>query len=486
MRGTYPPRGSVASGWPFSGMLALSVRGFFTGLRSRDYTRGRLLSSLLALALPMVAGSLAIGVVFQIVDLAFLSQLGEGPLAAVIMVNQTVWQVVTMAMMGMNFATQSLIARAIGAEQEDGAEHFGGQALVMAAIVSALVAGAGFFFPEQLFGLARPDDSFVDLGVSYFQVLAILSFGFIGSIMFRAILVGAGDTVTPLFANLVQVVVALFLEWVLIFGNLGAPALGVVGVALAISIGQWAALAVGLTVLFRGSARVRLRARHLVPDPSALLMILRNAWPPALQMMGMVVTTFAFLRLAGDFGPTVQTAYSIGLRLGMIVPAFSFPLATACATLVGQALGAGNVPRAWRAIGTGVLVHGSVMWTFAAVILVFRRELLGLITADPEVIEVGSEFLVFSSAAFGLMGFNLVAMRALQGAGDFIVPMLISVVGTLGVGIPSAYWLAETMGPTGIWTGSLLGTAFSTLATGAWLATGRWTRVGAAAPARAA
>lgn len=464
-------------------MLAQSVRRLFSGLRGRDYTRGGLVSSLLALALPMVAGSVAIGVVFQVVDLAFLSRLGEAPLAAVIMVNQTVWQIVSMVMMGLNFATQSIVSRFVGAGETDTAEHYGGQALVMAFLVSIAVAFAGLAFPEALFGLARPDPSFAELGVSYFRILGLLSFGLIGSMMFRAVLVAAGDTVTPLVANLVQLVVALFLEWVLIFGNLGAPALGVTGVAIAVSTGQWCALAVGLTVLFRGRSRVRLRARHLVPDASALLTIVRNAWPPALQMVGIVGTTFAFLRLSADFGPAVQTAYSIGLRLGMIVPSFSFPLATACATLVGQALGAGDVRRAWRAIGTGILVHGSVMWTFALVVLVFRRELLELITADPEVLDVGSEYLIYAAGQFFLMGFNLVLMRALQGAGDFIVPMLIALGSSLGVGIPSAYLLTDALGPTGIWAGSLIGTAASTFATAAWLATGRWTRRAFAGPA---
>lgn len=461
-------------------MLVHGVRHYFAGLRHRDYTRGRLVSSLLALALPMVAGSLAMGVVFQIVDLAFLSRLGEGPLSAVIMVNQTVWQVVSMVMMGLNFATQSLIARAIGAGQVDGAEHIGGQSLVAAGLVAVLVACVGLFAPEETFGFARPDPSFAYLGVEYLQILSALSFGFLGSMMFRAMLVGAGDTLTPLLANIVQVAVALFLEWVLIFGNLGAPALGVKGVAIAVAAGQWSAFAVLFFVVFRGSSRVTLRARHLMPDPGALLTIVRNAWPPAIQMMGMVATTFAFLRLTAEFGASVQTAYSIGLRIGMIVPAFSFPLATACATLVGQALGSRNVPRAWRAIGAGVLVHGSVMWSFAAVVFVFRRPLLGFITSDPEVIDVGSEFLVFSAGGFVLMGFNLVAMRALQGAGDFIVPMVIAIGGSVAIGIPAAHVLSDFWGPTGIWAGSLVGTACSTFATAGWLFTGRWTRTGLA------
>ena len=76
-------------------------------------------------------------------------------------------------------------------------------------------------------------------------------------------------------------------------------------------------------------------------------------------MLGMVITTFVYLLLdEEDSGSAVQAAYSIGLRVGMIVPLVSFPLASASATQVGQALGAGDAWRAWRAVGTGILVHG--------------------------------------------------------------------------------------------------------------------------------
>jgi putative MATE family efflux protein len=461
-------------------MVARLVRRWLGGFRERDLTRGSLVGSLLTLSLPMVAGSVAIGVVFQVVDLAFLSLLGQAELSAVIMVNQTVWQIVTMVMMGLNFATQSMIARAIGSGDRVTAEDVGGQSLLLGGLLSVVVALAGGFFAEELFGSARPDPSFVPFGANYLRILTLLSFGLFGSMMLRAVLVGAGDTLTPLLANLVQVAVALFMEWVLIFGNLGAPALGVRGVAIAVSLGQVSALVVAGWVIFGGRARIRLRPRNLRPNPGLLLALGRSAWPPAVQMLGMVATSFALLRLTGSFGPTVQTAYSIGLRLGLIIPAFSFPLATACATLVGQALGAGNVPRAWRAIGTGIAVHGAVMWVFALSVFVWRRELISLITADPGVIEVGSEYLAFSAGIFALMGFNMVVIRALQGAGDFIAPMFISLGSTFVVGIPSAYFLSGVWGPTGIWTGSLLGATSTTVAMGAWMWTGRWATRGVA------
>ena len=156
-----------------------------------------------------------------------------------------------------------------------------------------------------------------------------------------------------------------------------------------------------------------------------------------------ILSTLAFLRLAGRFGENTQTAYAIGLRLGTIVPMLCFPLASACAILVGQALGAGNVTRAWRAIFSGLVIHGSLMWTFAIVTFFFRTQILDFFTDDPEVIEIGSEYLLYASGAFFLWAFFFVFLRSLQGAGDMLVPMLISVVSTLFFSVPLAYILSH-------------------------------------------
>src|SRR5262245_37877844 len=104
-------------------MIASRVRNFSSGRRAHDYTRGSLLSGLVRLALPLVGGSVAMSIVFQVTDLAFVSRLGEAPMAAVIMVNQTLWQIVLMVTMGVNFATQAQIAHAIGGGRVEEAEH---------------------------------------------------------------------------------------------------------------------------------------------------------------------------------------------------------------------------------------------------------------------------------------------------------------------------------------------------------------------------
>ncbi len=454
------------------------------GWRHRDHTRGSLVASLLVLALPLVASGVLGGAVYQIFDLSFLARLGEAPLAAVVITNQTVRQVFFMVVMGLSFATQSLVARAVGAGDVERAEHVAGQALALGVGLSLAVAAAGLAFPEALFALPRPDPSFTPYGVPYLRLVFALNFGVVGTLLFSSVLGGAGDTTTPLLVQLVQCAVAVLAEWVLVFGHFGAPELGVRGVALGLAAGQATAIALGLWVLFRGKSRVHLRRRHLAPDAAAMGEIARLAWPPALQMMGGVATSFAFIGLAGSFGESVQAAYAIALRVGLIVPMVCFPLAGAVSTLVGQALGAGDTGRAWRAVGIALAGHGAIMWTFAGIVMAWRREIVALLSDDPSVRAVGADFLLFSGASFLFFGVYFVVLRALHGAGDFLVPMALSLGNALVLTIPLGWALAHGagLGARGIMWTQVASAAAVTLATGGWFLTGRWSRRAAAPP----
>lgn len=449
--------------------------------RNRDHTRGSLALSLLVLALPSLATSLS-SVVFQLTDLTFISWLGDAPMAAVVIVNQSLRQTYFLVLMGGSLGTQALIARAVGAGDVERAEHIAGQAIALGAVISFFLMIVGGCFPDFLFSLPGPDPSFREYGVPYVRLVFLLNFGLVGSLFFNSILSGAGDTTTPLLVMLLQSSMAICGEWVLIFGHLGAPALGVRGVALGVATGQITAMAVGLGVLFSGRARVHLRRRHLRPDPAVLGRLVRLSWPPALQMAGGVVATFAFLRLAGGFGEAVQTAYAIGLRLGMLGPVICFPLASACATIVGQTLGAHDVPRAWRTVRVGLLVHGAVMLSLAAVLFFFREGILANFSKDPDVIREGGVYLRFLACNFALWAFYFPVLRSLQGAGDFLAPMAISLGSTLFVAIPLAWALSRHtgLGASGIWTAQVASSLLMTTGTALWLATGRWTRRAAA------
>ncbi|MFP6565095.1 MAG: MATE family efflux transporter [Myxococcota bacterium] len=446
------------------------------GWRNRDHTRGSLLVSLFVLALPLVATSLA-GVVFQLVDLGLISRLGEDATTAIIVSNQSLRQIVLVLAMGASFGAQGLVSQFVGSGRVDAAEHVAGQVVLLGGVFSVAIAGLGVWLPEVLLGWLNVAPDVMDIGVGYVRLSLGLNLGFVFLILFGAILNGAGDTTTPLVVSLVQTVLSIGAEWILIFGNFGFPALGVEGAALGLAVGQIAAGGIALWVLFRGRSRVHLRRRHLRPDPAVFAKLFRLSWPPALQMMGGFAVTAYFIRMMGGFGETAQAAYSIGLRLSMIGPMLAFPIAGAAATLVGQALGAGNPQRAWRSIFVTLCVHAPLLWVLALAGYVFRFEIMQAFSSDPDVVALGAELLAYQAASFFFLGINFVLFRALQGAGDVMVPMWMSLANALLITLTLGLWLTRglQMGPTGIFIANLAGAATATLFLAAWTATGRWT-----------
>ncbi|MCP3986452.1 MAG: MATE family efflux transporter [bacterium] len=445
---------------------------------SHDHTRGHLLVSLLVLALPLLATSVA-QATFQMVDLTFLSWLGEEATTAVVVTNQSIRQVFFMLALGGSFGAQALIARAIGEGNQELAEHVTGQVLWIGAAMSLTVALIGLFLAGPLLHAMNVSPAAIELGIPYMRLTLLLAFGFVFGMLSQGVLQGAGDTTTPMVISIVQIPVMLTAEYLLMFGAGPIPALGVLGVAGGLAIGQVFGLFLMFRVLFGGRSRIHLRPHHLRPDRAWIGRILSLSWRPGLQMLGGFVVNVAFLGLMGSFGDKAQSAYSIGLRLGMVGPMIAFPLAGAAATLVGQNLGAGNIPRAWRAVGVGLGVHAPLLWSIALGLFFFREPLMAFFSDDPEVVRLGAEFMAYQAGQFFFFGFAFVFFRTLQGAGDMTVPMVISLGLSLLFTIPVGFYVASDwgmgMGPRGVFVTSLASSGLMTVLNGAYLATGRWT-----------
>lgn len=436
-------------------------------------------TSLGVLALPLLATSGA-GALFQLIDLALVSRLGEEATTAVIVTNQSLRQAVLMLVMGASFGAQGLVARHVGEGRIEDAEHVTGQVILLGAGFAGLTGLLGVVFAEPLLASMQVSDRVLAIGVPYVRLVFLLHFAFVFVLLGTSLLSGAGDATTPFMISLLQAPIALFAEWCLIFGHLGAPALGVRGVALGLGIGQLAGLTICLRVLFGGRSRVHLRVHHLAPDPHVLRRIVSLAWPPALHLLGSFLVTVFFIRLIGGFGSTAQTAYSIGLRLGMIGPMLAMPLAGACSTLVAQNLGAGRLARAWRGLALGLATHAGLLWCAALVLFLFRSPIVASFSGDPEVVRIGSQMLAFQAGTFAAWGLYFVFFRVLQGAGDVRVPMWISLINSLLVTLPLGSWLASGwglgLGPVGVFAATLVGSVTVTVATGIRLVSGRWTR----------
>ncbi|MCP5040152.1 MAG: MATE family efflux transporter [bacterium] len=451
--------------------------GFLERLRGRDHTRGNLYGSLVVLSLPMVATSLFGGVVFQMGDLKLISTLGTDAMTAIIVTNQTVRQVFVMLIMGASFGAQGMVARAIGNGNQESADHVAGQVILLGGVLWLFMAALGLFLPGQMLAAMKVSPEVLEVGIPYVQLVMTLSFGMIFVFLCNSILTGAGDTTTPFIVAVVQALVSLTAEYCLIFGAFGIAPMGIRGAALGLIFGQGISTIIIMSTILRGKTRIHLRGRHLRPDPVVLRAIIGQSWPPAIQMVSSFLVTIYFVRMMGGFGDTPQAAYSIGLRLGMVAPMIAFPLAGATATLVGQNLGAGNRHRTWMSLWAGLSVHATLMIVLALALFFYRVPFLRAFSSDAAVIEIGDEMLFYQSLTFVAMAFYFPFFRALQGAGDVMFAMIVS-VGSALFNLVLGTWLAEAQGygPTGIFVSGLISSVLVTVVLTAYILSGRWTR----------
>ncbi|HTO06775.1 MAG TPA: MATE family efflux transporter [Myxococcota bacterium] len=446
-------------------------------LRDRDHTRGSLLVSVLVLALPSVLTMMFSFGLSQMVDLSFLGRLGAHALAAATSSDLVLRQGLNLFVMGMTVAAQMMIARNVGAGRLDAAEHVAGQTFLLGACLAAVAALVGISIPHVLARVLSPDAEVVGLATSYVRVVFVMFFAMVAGQMFSTVLNAAGDTTTPLLISFVVTPLAIFGEWSLAFGHAGAPALGLVGLPLGSASAGLIGAAIGLGMLFSGRCRVHLRARNLVPDPAALRRLLRTAVQPSAHMLARSTMLMVFTIMAGRFGEKVQAAYGIGVRIEMLAIMFAFPIANACATLVGQNLGARDLPRAWRAVFTSSAVSLVALLPLAAGVFLFRHPIVNFFAPDPEVAEIAAHYLVYSSIILSFYGLYFIAFRTLQSSGDMNSPMIVSIGTAFLVGAPLGYLLSHQagLGPTGMWIANLIYALVNASLMIGWLLTGRWT-----------
>ncbi len=452
-----------------------SLIGFF---RDRDHTRGNLLVSTLVLALPSILTMTFSFGVFQVIELSFLGRLGDHALAAAGSSDQVLRQGLMLLVMGMTVASQMMISRLVGAGQVEGAEHVAGQTFLLGAGLALIAALTGGLFPEALVRLITSDAEVIALATVYVRIVFLSFFVMVASQIFSTVLNGAGDSTTPMLTSFVVTPVSIFSQWALTFGHAGFSPIGIAGIPLGAAIGGACGAAVSLYMLFSGRCRVHLRARHVVPDFPLLGRILATSLMPAAHMLARSLIVMFFMIMAGRLGGKVQAAYTVGLRLEMLAIMLAFPIANACATLVGQNLGAKNLRRAWGAVWASSLVELAALWPLALGIFLFRHALVALFVDDAEVAAMSEEYLAYSAGVLAFYGLYFVAFRTLQAAGDMLSPMLISVSTAVFVGAPLGWYLATRtdLGATGMWIANV---AYALVNAGmmiGWLLTGRWAR----------
>ena len=438
-----------------------------------DLTQGSLLRHLLRLAGPIIF-SYILQDAFNIIDMIFVGRLGPGAIAAV-GVSGNLLRLIGVFSLGISTGSGIMVAQYLGARRLAQAEHIAMQSILLAVFFSICVTLAGYPLAEYgLLAVRMVDPEVLRLGTTYMHIVLIGISTMFLSMTLGSIFRAGGDAVTPMIVLVFSTLINIALDPLLIFGLWGFPKLGVAGSAYATLIGRGVGVIILLYFCWTGRAPVSLRSVQFRVDFVEMLNILRLGVYSSMQGFWRHFSRLGFLWVIGPYGKTVVAAYTICMRLRILVMNPGFGIANSVAPLVGQNLGANQIDRAEKSTRVANLLGAAIMAAIGAVFLVFPQTFIQIFTPDTSVIEIGVVYLRFLAPTFGFIAFSLVLGKALNGAGDTFSPMIITLASQLVVGLGLVIILSHFIGLNGVWLGIALSNVVQGLAMWFWYHTGKW------------
>lgn len=426
-----------------------TVRLALTG-KELDFTSGPIGRAIVLLAIPMVL-EMVMESVFALTDAFFVSRLGTDAVATVGLTEAMISILFAVAV-GTGIATTAIVARRIGERDIRGAGVAAAQSIVLGILLTLVVAVPGVVFAERLLSFMGGSPELVASGRGYTQVL----FGGSATIMLifllNAVFRGAGDAAIAMrvlwIANLCNIV----LDPCLIFGIGPFPELGVTGAAVATTVGRGVGVVIQLWVLFRGSSRIRITLRDLIPRLPVLASLFRLSLGGILQFLIGTSSWVVLVWIVGGFGSAAVAGYTLAIRLIVFAILPSWGLSNAAATLVGQNLGAGHPERAEISVWRAGLYNMVFLLGTAVVFIAASGPLIRLFSNDPAVVEFGVSCLIWVSIGYPFYAWGMVMVQAFNGAGDTYTPTVINFLCYWLFQLPLAHVLAHIagMGPSGV------------------------------------
>lgn len=424
-------------------------KGFWSAVRAsvrgtqEDYTSGSLARAITLLAIPMML-ELLMESTFTLVDTYFVGILGAEAVATTGLSGALIVIVFAIAI-GLSMGATATVARRIGEGDHEGAGIAAGQSVVAAVLISIPVSVAGVVLSPSLLAWMGGSPEVV-AGWAYPAMLFGGSVTIFLLFLNNAIFRGAGDAVIAMRALWLANILNCILDPCLIFGWGPFPELGLMGAAVATTIGRGCGVVYQFVVLMRGDQRVQIRWAHFALDMPVMKKLLRISVTGMIQYCVATASWIGVAKIMAIFGSVALAGYTIATRLMMAAILISWGLSQATATLVGQSLGAHKPERAEKAVWVTGLYNLAFLGATGALFWVAARPMIGFFTTDESVIPVGVEALRYLALGQVFAAYAMVFGSAFNGAGDTDTPTYINLICYWMFELPVAYWLAHVVG----------------------------------------
>jgi putative MATE family efflux protein len=435
----------------------------------KDLTTGSEARLILNFTIPMLIGNV-FQQMYNIVDSIVIGKyLGNEALAAVGASFPLIFTLISL-IIGLATGGTIIISQHYGAKNMEKVRRTIDTMYIFLFFASILLSAIGIWSSAYIFRLIDLPEEVIPQAVKYFNLYSlgfVFFFGFQGT---TAILRGMGDSKTPLYFLVISTLVNIFLDllFVIVFGW------GIEGVAIATIISQAGAFVTIIFYLNKYNSFLKFKPLQMRFDWEIFRKSIQIGLPTGLQQTFVAVGMLALYKVVNMFGTTVIAAYAVAMRIDSFasLPAMNF--SAALSSFVGQNIGAGKLERVQKGLNATLWMTALISLGVTVVAWLFSGPIMQLFTNDPGVVEAGKDYLFIVSAFYIVFSTMFVYNGVLRGAGDTLIPMFVTLFSLWIVRIPISWFLAQHMGPKGIWWGIPIAWAIGAFFSFLYFRMGKW------------
>lgn len=395
-----------------------------------DMCNGTIMDKLISFSLPLMLSGI-LQLLFNAVDIVVVGRFtGSQALAAVGSTTALINLFINL-FIGVSLGANVLAARYYAAGKQKEMSETVHTAMLFALISGCVMVLAGLFFSRGALELMDTPDDVISQAALYMKIY------FMGMPFFMlynygaAILRAVGDTKRPLLFLVISGAVnaALNLLLVIVFS------MGVAGVAVATVISQCISCVMVLSCLFRTESSYQLSLKKLRIRPAYLLQIFQVGIPAGIQSTVITFSNVLLQSSVNSFGSTAMAGYTAANNIFGFLYTSINSVSQACMSFTSQNYGAGKKKRMDLVLRDCLILTVVIGLLMGGGAYLFGPELLHIYTSDEAVIACGMEILLYTTVTYFLCGIMDLIPGALRGMGRSAVPMLLSVIGTVGTRI---------------------------------------------------
>lgn len=401
-----------------------------------DMTEGNPVRQIIKFTIPMLLGNVA-QQLYNTVDSIIVGRfVGDNALAAVGSAGP-ILNLLLVLFMGVAVGASIMISQYFGARQREDLSKAVGSCFVATGAASLFIMITGPLISGPLLRLLGTPESIIGWCEQYLFIICVgIAGGGYYNIM-GGVLRGLGDSVSAL----IYLLVATFLNIILDYAFVAYFGMGVAGVALATIIAQFVSAFLTIRKLTKMSDIFDMGWKYLKPEKKYIHTLIKLGLPSGVTQAIFSMSLIVVQSLTNTFGEMYIAANVIVMRVDgfVMLPAFSF--GSAMTTYAGQNIGAGRIDRVQEGAKKGTLAAMGISTVLTVLILIFGRYLMGIFTTTEALITLSNNMMRILAVGYIAMEVTQCLSGIMRGAGDTVTPMWISILVSVLLRVPLAYFM---------------------------------------------